>query len=799
MKVSYRWLQDYTSIPWSPQELAEKLTMVGIEVEGIESLAPDISKVYVGKIIQAEPHPQANLKVCQIDIGSEVLTIVCGAPNARVGIKVPVAVVGAILPGGVEIKPVSIRGVMSYGMACSERELGLGDDHSGVMELPEDTPLGVELVTAMGLDDQILDVSIYANRPDCMSMLGIAREVAALAQTKINYPQIEIKENAEQIHDYTSVQIEAPDKCPRYSVRIIRGVQIKESPLWMQQRLRAAGMRPINNIVDITNYVMLETGQPLHAFDYDKLTEHRIVVREPRPEEKTFVTLDGIERRLDTDMLMICDAAGPVCIGGVMGGENSEVTETTTTILLESANFTAANIRRTARKLAIGSEAAARFEKGIDPSGTILALNRAAQLMVELAGGEVVAGIIDVNYVDTNPRTISLWPQHVNKLLGTEIDEATMISILSSLELNVDHSTLPWKVVVPGFRRDLELECDLIEEIARFWGYDQIPITLPQAASGAGGESLELEQVDQLKQQLVGAGMQEIMTYSFVNRQSLAKSSLAQSETLSQVIELANPLTEDLAVMRTTLMPSMLACAAHNIKRQQEQLRLFEISKVYLPKQLPLTELPNEERHLGLLLYGQRIDKHWSMPTVPFDLYDLKGLIELVLENFDADFHWQIGSMAIFHPGRQGQVTIGDEVVAVFGEVHPNVQLEYDIPNRIYLAEVYLDKLFQYQKPVPRFQSLPRFPGVDRDMAILIAEDTPVGDVIAELRQAGGELLKSISLFDVYSGQQIETGKKSVAFSFVFQGDRTLTDQEVNEQLEKMYTAVRLKFNAIRR
>lgn len=462
MKVSYRWLKDYTSIPWSPEELAEKLTMAGIEVGSIDSLAPDLPNVYVGEIVRVEPHPQADLSVCQIDLKSQMLTIVCGAPNARVGLKVPVALVGAVLPNGMQIKEVELQGVVSSGMACSEQELGLGDDHSGVMELPADVQVGQDLVTALGFDDQILDISVYANRPDLMSMLGIAREVAALAGTKLAYPDTEVPETDQAIEDLTSVTVEDSDKCPRYCARVISDVAMKASPLWMQQRLRAVGMRPINIVVDITNFVMLETGQPLHAFDYDQLGENRIVVRTPAENETHFVTLDGIERELSEDMLMICDAEKPVCIGGVMGGENTEVTDRTKTILLEAANFKAANIRRTARKLAIGSEAAARFEKGIDPEAAIMAINRAAKLLADLAGGRVARGIIDVNYVEVGTRAIELRPGQVNSLLGTGIDQDAMVEILTRLELEVDRSVEPWLVQVPPFRRDLELECDLV-------------------------------------------------------------------------------------------------------------------------------------------------------------------------------------------------------------------------------------------------------------------------------------------------------------------------------------------------
>ena len=541
------------------------------------------------------------------------------------------------------IKEADLHGVISDGMACSEQELGLGDDHSGVMELPDDAQVGQDLAAALGLDDQVLDVSVYANRPDLMSMLGIAREVAVLSGTTLKYPSLEVPEDGPSAAELTSVTVEDTDKCPRYCARVISGVAMKASPLWMQQRLRAAGMRPINIVVDITNYVMLETGQPLHAFDYDQLTENRIVVRTPAAGEKKFVTLDGVERELTEDMLMICDAEKPVCIGGVMGGANSEITDQTRTILLEAANFKAANIRRTARKLAISSEAAARFEKGIDPEATILAINRAAALLAELAGGKVAKGIIDVNHADAGRRVITLRPERVNQLLGTNIARNVMAEILSRLELEVDQSAEPWQVWIPSFRRDLELECDLIEEIARFWGYDQIPVTLPANKSGAGGATREMSLIDQLKVKLVGAGLNEILTYSFVSRQSLEQANLDHLPELREMIALANPLTEDHSAMRTTLLPSLLECASYNVSRQQEDLALFEIGAVYLADKLPLQNRPAEERRLALLLTGGRTPRHWSVRKA-YDFYDLKDWWNM---------SWQISSWTTH--GRRGR------------------------------------------------------------------------------------------------------------------------------------------------
>lgn len=797
MNVSYRWLQDYTSVPWKPAELAHKLTMSGLEVENIEDLAPDLSGVYVGKIVKIEPHPgNSKLKICEISLGNKTIKVVCGAPNQKIGMKIPVAVEGTSLPSGLTIKASSFKGVVSYGMACSEAELGLGEDKSGLMELPNEVKEGLDLAVALGLDDTILDVDVYANRPDCMSMLGIAREVAALSGTKVNQPQVTIDESEAKIEDLTSIVVNDVDKCPRYSARIIRNIRIKDSPLWMQQRLRAAGMRPINNVVDITNFVMLEIGQPLHAFDYDKLHANRIVVRTPNKNEKKFVTLDGIERELAAEMLMICDGRNPVCIGGVMGGENTEVTNKTQTILLEAASFAPANIRYTGRKLAISSEAAARFEKGIDPNLTIDALNRAAQLLALYADGEIVSGIIDIDNTNHRKNTITLRPDLVNQILGTEIATRQMLEILDNLGMDVDCSNVPWKVSIPSFRQDLELECDLVEEIARFYGYEMIPVTLPQGPSLPGGEYGMMKLTDQLRDALVGAGLNEVLNYSFVNAKSIVQSGLDENDVYSNMIELANPITEEHAVMRTTLMPGLLECAARNINHQHQKLSFFEFGKVYIAQQLPLADLPQEETRLGLLYYGPRNENHWSCTSENYDLFDLKGTIELILNHFSGDFLWEESKIPIFHPGRCGVVKVEDKIVVQFGEVHPHIQKNYRISDRIYLAEINIEQLMKYQKGESKFTPLAKFPMVSRDMAILVPESIRVGDIVNVLKQAGGDMLQSVNIFDVYQGKQVESGKKSVAFSFVFQAGRTLTDEEVNSKFESMYDQVKQKFQA---
>ena len=623
-----------------------------------------------------------------------------------------------------------------------------------------------------------------------MSVLGIAREVAALTGQKLKYPCIELKEGNEDVNAFAQIEVIAQDKCPRYSARVIKNVEIKPSPLWLQKRLIAAGMRPINNVVDITNFVMLETGQPLHAFDYDDLVDHKIIVRTANQGEK-LVTLDGVERELDPEMLMICDPQGPVCIAGVFGGKRSEVSHKTKTILLESATFSRVSIRRTSRSLGIFSEAAARFEKGLDIEGTIFALNRASELFVRYANGKVAKGIIDVRAEnEKQDQKIYFRPEKVNELLGTKIEEKEMQDILERLEIEVDVQSKPWVVKVPSFRGDLELEHDVIEEIARHWGYERIPTTLPGGTT-AGGQTLELDICDEIRSRLVGAGLLEAITYSFIHRDRVAKLGIKGVEQ----IELANPLSEDLTVMRTTLLPGLLDCLARNASRQQNRISIFELGAVFLPDSLPLKSLPKEERHLGIALMGARQELMWNIIQEDYDFYDIKDFLNwfypcLQLTSSSKGIH------PVFHPERQAQVLLNGKVIAVLGETHPEIQRIYDLPKRSYLLELNIDALVERAKSEFKFNQLPRFPVVERDLALLVAQDELVGDIMLALKEEGGELLKNINVFDVYQGKQIPEGKKSVAFSFQFQADRTLTDDEVNRVVEMMHIRVKRDFNA---
>lgn len=791
MLVSFKWLQDYVEIPWTPEELAERLTMAGLEVEGIAPLALELNRVYVGLVQNITAHPQAdNLKVCSVDVGAlGVYSIVCGAPNVAQGQTVAVALEGAVLPGGVRITPTEIRGVRSEGMICSQAELAVMDDQSGIWVLPSGLPLGQPLVEALGLDDVILDVSVYANRPDCMSVIGIAREVAALTGGELRLPAIDYLELGTPVSARTKVTVEDQQRCPRYTAALLENVSIQESPLWMQLRLWGAGMRPINNVVDITNYVMLETGQPLHAFDFDCLTEGRVVVRAARPGEE-IITLDGEKRLLSPEMLVICDAQAPKCIAGIMGGEDSEVTTRTTTILLESANFAAVNVRRTARALGLSSESSSRFEKGIDPNGVLFASKRALHLLQRWAGAQVYAGHIDIKAVDRQARTIDFELREVERLLGTPVPRESVVRILRSLEFEVeDASPALLKVTVPSHRGDVDLPADLVEEVVRIWGLDKVPSTLPADRTGTGGQTERLQVAARLREILVGAGLQEALTYSFGRpdqNQRLLQEQLP-------LIRLQNPISEELSALRTSLLPGLLEAVGLNASRQQRRVALFEIGAVYLGD-FPLTRQPKEEARLAIVLWGNRQAPSWSLKETEFDFFDLKGILELLLPW--PELEWVKGKHPSFHPGRQMELLYQGREVGIFGEVHPQVLRNWKIPGRVYGAELRFEELLALFRQVPRFEPLPRFPAVDRDLAVVVDLNQAVGEMLALLQELGGELLKEVTVFDVYAGKPVPEGKKSIAFSFLFQGERTLTDEEINAIMERCLQGLKERFGA---
>lgn len=812
MNVTLNWLKNYIDFELSASELADRLTMLGIEVESVKQLGAELEGVVVGSVGSIKPHPNADkLVLCRVDIGeSEELQIVCGAPNVREGMLAPVATIGATLPIGLTIKRAKLRGETSHGMLCSEKELGLSEDAAGLMELPTDLSLGTSISEALGLDDVVFELEITPNRPDCLSLIGVAREIRAETGNPLKLPQVDFNEDETDIREITSVTIEAPDLCPRYAARVIRGVKVGQSPAWLQQRLESVGIGVINNIVDITNFVLMEYGQPLHAFDYHKLAENRIVVRRAAAGEN-ITTLDEIDRELTSDMLVIADAEKPVALAGVMGGYDSEITETTADVLLESAYFNPSSIRATAKALGISTEASYRFERGADPGAVLAALDRAAQLIAELAGGSVCKGVVDV-YPGQQPLTeIQLRPERVNFILGTALDTSEMVQILSDLGFDVeaastenrqadeetsplrsdeetlslrsDEETSPLRVTVPTFRSDVTREIDLIEEIARVYGYDNIPTTLPKGDIPVPAPNLSTEVRKHIKHFLLAAGMMEAINYSFCAPNCFDKIRFAADHPLRDVLKLQNPLSPEMSVLRTTLLPSLLENAQHNRNHQIDTIALFEIGSVFVPNG---TE-KEPERVTGILA-GQVGDGVYSNPYREPDFYDIKGLVEGILEVCGiVDYTLEKTDAPTFHPGRNAAVLSSNKQIGIFGEAHPEVLENYDLPYKAYLFDFDMEALVDAAIFAKRFAPIPVYPKVERDLAIVVDKevlsDMPTGLIYA----TAGELVESVRLFDLYEGEQVPEGKKSLAYAITYHSaTETLTDKAVNALHDKV-------------
>lgn len=780
MLVPINWLKDYIDYDLPPEELAELLNLTGTAVESIKTLGEGLDNVRVGLLLDVQQHPNADkLSVTTVNIGRpETLQIVCGAKNIKPGDKVPVALIGAHLPNGVVIKAAKLRGVTSNGMLASQTELGLGTDSTGIYILPGEVEVGTLLAEALGLDDTVLELEITPNRPDCLSMIGVAREVGAITQRLMHKPEVTVIESAEKASDVASVEILDPDLCPRYSARIIRNVKIGPSPLWMQARLQKAGMRPINNIVDITNYVMLETGQPLHAFDFNTLHGHKIIVRRPKDGEH-MQTLDGVLRELDSSMLVIADADRPVALAGVMGGENTEVSDETKDILLESAYFEPTSIMRTSRNLGLLSESASRFEKGIDPNGTVYAADRATRFMQDLAGGSVDAGVIDVYPKVIEPKKLPLRTDRVNAILGTKLDLDEITGILKRLDLESDviEGTTEMWVTVPTFRPDLEREIDLIEEVARIYGFNNIESTLPESGNKQGGLSLRQQIAESIKLRLVAAGLSEAITYSFTDPHDVDKLQIPQGDAMRWFVKLMNPLSEEISVLRTTLIGNLLKVLKYNVNREQYDVQIYEVGHIFWHEKGK--ELPDEETMLSIAMTGAWMPDEWYEKASSIDFFDLKGVIEAILDEIDVT-GWSVRQFAhpILHPGRSAELLVGDESIGFFGEIHPDVQAAFDVP-RTYVAELNFNKLIDKAMTVKVFTEIPKYPGISLDIAILVDDAILNEQVLDVIKSAGGSLLKQVSLFDLYTGKGVPEGKKSMAYSMLFSApDRTLTDQE---------------------
>lgn len=786
MLLPYRWLKEYTDVTWSPEELAERLTMSGMEVSAVKPPQPNVPHVVVGQVGEVSAHPASEkLQVCQVDVGEKTITVVTGAQNVHPGMKVPVALPGAVLPGAEDpLEEVALAGVQSEGMMLSERELGVGDDASGIMELPADATIGNEVISELRLDDWVLEIKTYANRPDCQSIIGMAREVAALTQQPLRMPELRVDKGSDG--PAVPVYIEDYDLCPRFCAHVIEDVEIGPSPGWLQAYLRLAGMRPINNVVDITNFVMLEMGQPLHAYDLTLLEGPEIHVRRARTGE-TLLTLDGTERTLSEEMLVIADKEGAVGIAGVMGGEATEISSTTRTILLEAATFNAASVRRTSRALGLPTEASLRFEKGLDPHLPEKALARAAQLVVELAGGKPAAQVTDVHETLPEERVIYVRPERVNTVLGTDLPAADMKRLLRALHFTVEKTDADrLKVRVPTYRSDIVGEVDLIEEIARLHGYGHIEPTLPQSSGVRGKQDGKMEQFDALRVRLSGAGLDEALTYSFMNPQALANLGLPQNDPALSAIPILNPIAEEMSLLRTTLMPGLLELLARNLRRQITSLHVYELGSVFLPKSLPLMSQPEERPALGIALMGQVRSMGWGIPQRNVDFYDLKGIVEAALQVLGVKATVRQGSHPALHPGRTAEIVVDGQVVGIMGEVHPDVLESFDIDRRAYLAEIDLEPLLGHAT-LPVAKPLPRYPAIRRDLALLAPTDVPAQKVADIIQSEGAPLLRRLQLFDVYQGAQVPDGYRSLAYSLEWLNpERTLTDQEIQPVLDRI-------------
>lgn len=775
MLVSVSWLKEFVDIDKDAKTIADDLTMSGSKVETIINYGGEISNVVVGKIISLEKHPDADkLQIGIVDVGNEKLQIITGAQNIKEGDYIPVALHGSTLPGGVKIKRGKLRGIESNGMMCSAKELGIDEsllpEHqkNGIFILPEFTP-GMDIKEAIQLNDDVIEFEITPNRPDCLSMVGIARETAATYGKKYRMPEIIINESEEQ--NPALVTIEAKDLCFRYVARVIKNVKIGPSPIWMQMRLIKAGIRPINNVVDVTNYVMLELGQPLHAFDLDKVKNRHIIVRRAEDGEK-LVTLDGKERTLDSSMLIIADEEKAVGLAGVMGGQNTEITEDTVNILIESANFKGNNIRYTSKKLGLRSEASSRFEKGLDPEITIKACERAAQLMAEFCGGTILKGIVDVYPEPIKKTAIYVRPQKINRLLGTDISTDKMVELLKLLDFEIEENGEFLKVIVPVFRRDISIEADIAEEIARLYGYNNINDTLLKGSKTTLGiRTREQMLVEKIKNIFLSCGLSEVITTSFIGSKDFDMINLPQNSPLRNAVKIMNPLGEDQSLMRTTLIPSLLNVAYTNFSRKVEEFGVFEISRIFIPKNLPLKELPIETKTAAISMYGRDVD-----------FYSIKGIVENIFNQLNIKNVKYVRTVnPVYHPGRVAQIILDGNVLGIIGEIHPDVLENYDISTRVYAGELNIDMILQSTNIDKKYRPLPKYPAVERDIAVLVDSDIFVSDIEEVILEEGMGLIDKIKLFDVYKGKNIPENKKSVAYSIWYRSsERTLTDEEVN-------------------
>ena len=793
MNTTISWIKAYVpELSCTDQEYCDAMTMSGTKVESFEALDKNLEKIVVGQIEKIEKHPDADkLIVCQVNVGTETVQIVTGAPNVKEGDKVPVVLDGGKVAGGhdggplpedgITIKAGKLRGVPSCGMMCSIEELGSSREmypeapENGIYIFDEDTVVGTDAIDALGLRDTVFEYEITNNRIDCFSILGIAREAAVTFRKPFVPPVVEVHENAENVNDYIKVDVKDPDLCPRYCARVCTNIKIAPSPKWMQRRLAASGIRPINNLVDITNYVMEEYGQPMHAYDLDTIAGRQIIVRRAKDGDE-FQTLDGQVRKLDSEVLMICDAEKEVGIAGIMGGENSKITDDVKTVLFEAACFNGTNIRKSAKRIGLRTDASGKFEKGLDPNNSVDAINRACQLIQELGCGEVVGGIVDVCAPLKERVRIPFEPERINALLGTQIPEAEMLDYFGRLEFEYDEAKK--ELIIPSFRQDIEGFADVAEEVARFYGYDKIPTTLPNGEATTGKLSFKLRIEENARDIAEYCGFSQGMCYSFESPKVFDRLLLDKEDKLREAVTIANPLGEDFSIMRTISLNGILTSLGTNYNRRNKAVKLYELGNVYLPHSVPVTELPEERMQFTLGFYGDG------------DFYTMKGVIEEFLESIGMNGKKEYDPNAgkkFLHPGRQANISYGGKVIGYLGEVHPEVLDNYDIGTKAYVAVLDMPEIIPFATFDRKYEGIAKYPAVTRDISMVVPREILVGQIEAVIAQRGGKILESYSLFDIYEGSQIQAGFKSVAYTLTFRAkDRTLEDADVSAAMKKI-------------
>ena len=792
MNTSLSWIKTYVpDLDVTAQEYTDAMTLTGTKVEGFTELDADLDKIVIGQIDKIEKHPDADkLIICQVNIGTESVQIVTGAPNVKEGDKVPVVLDGGrvagghdgkMTPGGIKIKKGKLRGVESCGMMCSIEELGSTREmypeapEYGIYIFPEDAVVGESAIKALGLDDVVFEYEITSNRVDCYGVLGIAREAAATFQKKFCPPVVEVKGNDENASDYVKVTVEDPELCPRYCARVVKNVKIGPSPKWMQRCLASNGIRPINNLVDITNYVMEEFGQPMHAYDLDTIANREIIVRRAGKDEK-FVTLDGQERTMDENVLMICDGEKAVGIAGIMGGENSMITDDVKTVLFEAACFDGTSIRLSSKRIGLRTDASGKFEKGLDPNNAQAAIDRACQLMEELGAGEVVGGMVDVCSETREPSRVKFEPEKINKLLGTNLTKEEMLGYLGRVELAYDEKTD--EIVAPTFRQDIHCNADVAEEVARFYGYDKIPMTLPTGEATTGKLPFKLRIQEVARDIAEYCGFSEGMSYSFESPKVFDKLCIPEDSDLRKVITISNPLGEDYSIMRTSTLNGMLASLSTNYNRRNKDVRLYELGNIYLPKSLPITELPDERTMFTLGMYGKG------------DFFDMKGVCEEFFEKIGMKkkvTYDPNSEKPFLHPGRQANMIYEGKVVGYLGEVHPSVADNYSIGEKAYIAVIDILDILEFAGFNHKYTGIAKYPAVTRDLSLVVPHAVLAGQIEEIFDQRGGNILESYQLFDIYEGAQIEKGFKSMAYSLVFRAhDKTLGENEISAAMKKI-------------